>query len=303
MLSRKGVGDSLGTDSALTGRILVIDDEEPMRKLLHEMLTMGGHEVVTAVDGQDGIERLQEERFDVIISDLAMPRKTGVDVLNAAKSIDPNYPVVIITGFPSPETAEKLIRVGASEFITKPFEMDKVLITVIKLLAMGKYGTGMTSGPAAAEYRAPQGLEDVVWTYPQFHRLLRTEVERSQPGGGTFSLLLIEIDDIERHVEMDGEEGVGELNKNLAEALIHVMPPGTFIGHTSRAEFGLILSDSAKENAVALGELVQANSDWYFRTTFGAAFFPTDGLDAESLFTQARSQIQSIKEERGEKSS
>ncbi len=303
MVSRERTEDSRGTDSKLTGRILVVDDEEPMRRLLDEMLRMGGHDVVTAVDGQDGIERLQEEPFDVIISDLSMPRKTGVDVLKAAKSLDPNYPVVIITGFPSPETAEKLIRVGASEFITKPFEVDRIHITVTKLLAMGKYGSGETSGPATDEYRAPHGLDDEVWTYPQFHRLLRKEVERSQSSDGTFSLLLVEIDDIERHVEMDGEEGVGELNKTLAEALVNVVPPGAFIGHTSRAEFGLILPNRAKENAMALGELVQAHSEWYFRTTFGAAFFPTDGSDAESLITQARSQIQSLKEERGEISS
>lgn len=303
MASSERVDDSPGTDSALTGRILVVDDEEPMRKLLNEMLTTGGHEVTTAVDGQEGIERLQKERFDVVISDLAMPRKTGVDVLNAAKSIDPNYPVVIITGFPSRETAEKLIRIGASEFISKPFEVDKVLITVVKLLAMGKYGSGMTSGAATDGHVDSYDLNEDVWTYPQFHRLLRKEVERSQTGNGTFSLLLIEIDDIERHVEMDGEEGVRELNKTLAEALVNVIPPGAFIGHTGRAEFGLILPEREKENAVALGELVQANSEWYFRTTFGTAFFPTDGQDADSLSTQARLQIQSIKEARGERSS
>ena len=303
MVSRERVDDSHSTESTLTGRILVVDDEEPMRMLLREMLTLGGHEVVTAVDGQDGIERLQEERFDVIISDLSMPRKTGVDVLNAAKSIDPSYPVVIITGFPTPETAEKLIRVGASEFITKPFEVEKVLITVIKLLAMGKYGTGATSGPATREYRAPHGLEDEIWTYPQFLRLLKKEVERSQTGDRAFSLLMVEIDDIERHLEIDGEEGVGELEKTLAEDLVLVMPPGAFIGHAGRAEFGLILPDMAKEEAVALGERVQANSEWYFKTTIGSVCFPMDGLDADSLINQARSQIQSIKQDRGEISS
>ncbi len=302
MVSWEGVDDAGSTDSTLTGRILVVDDEEPMRKLLHEMLTLGGHEVVTAVDGQDGIERLQEERFDVIISDLSMPRKTGVDVLNAAKSIDPNYPVVIITGFPTPETAEKLIRVGASEFITKPFEIEKVHITVIKLLAMRKFGSALTSGPVTGGFRAQDDLEDEVWTYPQFLRILRKEVERSQTSDRAFSLLMVEIDDIERHIELDGKEGVGELNKTLAEDLVLVMPPGAFIGHTSRAEFSLILPDRAKEDAVALGERVQANSEWYFRTTIGAACFPADGLDADSLINQARSQIQSIKEERGETS-
>lgn len=296
MVSRERVDDSHSAQSNLTGRILVVDDEEQMLGLLNEMLTLAGHEVVTAVDGQDGIERLQEEQFDVIISDLAMPRKTGVDVLKAAKSVDPNCPVVIITGFPSPETAEKLIRIGASEFITKPFEVDRVNITVTKLLAMRKYGSELASEPAAGEDRAPPGLEDEVWTYPQFLRLLKKEVGRSGTGDRPFSLLMFEIDDIERHMEMGGEQGIGELNKTLAEALILIAPPGAFIGHTSRVEFGLILPDMAKEDAVALGELVQANSDWYFRISIGVAYCPEDGKDAESLVKEARSQIRSTRE-------
>ncbi len=296
MVSMESVDDSRGTGSTLTGRILVVDDEEPMRKLLHEMLTMGGHEVVTAVDGQDGIERIQAEQFDVIITDLAMPRKTGVDVLNAAKGIDPNYPVVIITGFPSPETAEKLIRVGASEFITKPFEVDRIHITVTKLLAMRKFGSAVVSETVTGDFRAPNGLEDEVWTYPQFYRLLRKEVERSQAGERTFSLLMFDIDGIERHMEIDGEKGLSELNKTLAEALILVAPPGAFLGHTGRVEYALILPDMPNEDAMALGERVQANSEWYFKTTFGTACYPTDGVDAESLITQTRSQIQSIRE-------
>ena len=303
MVSKERVDDSRSTDSKLTGRILVVDDEEPMRKLLDEMLTLFGHEVVTAVDGQDGIERLQEERFDIVISDLSMPKKTGVDVLKAAKSVDPNYPVVIITGYPSPETAEKLIRIGASEFITKPFEMDRVHITVTKLLAMQKFGSGGMSGPVTGGNRELEGLDDEVWTYPQFFRLLRKEVGRTRTGDGTFCLLMVEIDDIERHIEMDGEEGIGELNKTLAEALILNAPPGAFIGYTNRMEFGLILPDRAKEDAVALGERVQANSEWYFRTTFGAACFPEDGQDAESLISGARFRIRSIREDDGAKSS
>lgn len=303
MVSGERVADSRSSESKLTGRILVVDDEEPMRKLMHEMLTLGGHEVVTAVDGQDGINRLQQERFDVIISDLSMPRKTGVDVLNAAKSIDPNYPVVIITGYPSPETAEKLIRVGASEFITKPFEMDKIHITIAKLLAMRKFGSATMSGSGADGNQAPEGLDDEVWTYPQFFRLLRKEIGRSRTSERVFSLLIFEIDDIERHIEMDGEEGVRELNKTLAEALILVTPPGAFVGSINRSEFGLILPDMTKEDATALGERVQANSEWYFRTTFGAACFPEDGLDAEIMINHVHLQILSIRKERGETSS
>ena len=164
------------------------------------------------------------------------------------------------------------------------------------LLAMRKFGTAVVPETVTGDFRAPNGLEDEVWTYPQFYRLLRKEVERSQAGERTFSLLMFDIDGIERHMEIDGEKGLAELNKTLAEALILVAPSGAFLGHTGRVEYALILPDMPNEDAMALGERVQANSEWYFKTTFGTACYPTDGADAESLITQTRSQIQSIRE-------
>ena len=81
-------------------------------------------------------------------------------------------------------------------------------LTLIKLLAMRKFGSALLSEPATGENRAPEGLEEEVWTYPQFFRLLRKEVGRSRTGDRTFSFLMFEIDDVNRHFEMDGEEGV-----------------------------------------------------------------------------------------------
>ena len=133
-------------ESRRPARILVVDDEESIRDLLRLVLTGEGYSVVTANDGEEAIEHLEAQRFDLVITDLVMPRVNGVEVLRAAKRIDSNFPVIVITGYPSVETMTELVRLGAGDYLTKPFNVDVVLVTVAKLLEMGRMSGEPGSG-------------------------------------------------------------------------------------------------------------------------------------------------------------
>ena len=137
----------LGQEESRQARILVVDDEESIRDLLRLVLTGQGYSVVTANSGEEAIEYLDARRFDLVITDLVMPGVNGVEVLRAAKRIDPNYPVMVITGYPSVETVTKLVRLGAEDYVTKPFNIDVVRVTVAKLLEMGR----MDGEPGSSE--------------------------------------------------------------------------------------------------------------------------------------------------------
>ena len=123
-------------------RILVVDDEEMIGTLLTELLTREGYQVTTASDGQQAVDLLDRERFGLVITDLVMPGLNGIEVLMAAKRIDPRFPVVVMTGYPSVETVTRLIRLGAGDYITKPFNVDIILVTVAKLLEMRRVSEG-----------------------------------------------------------------------------------------------------------------------------------------------------------------
>ncbi len=133
-------------EEARPARILVVDDEESIRDLLRLVLTGEGYSVVTVNDGEEAIEHLEAQRFDLVITDLVMPVVNGVEVLRAAKRIDPNYPVIVITGYPSVETVTELVRLGAGDYLTKPFNVDVVRVTVAKLLEMGRISGEPGSG-------------------------------------------------------------------------------------------------------------------------------------------------------------
>lgn len=107
-----------------------------MRSLLTEILAQEGHQVTTAADGEEVVALLEREPFDLIMTDLVMPGLSGIEVLRAAKRIDPDCPVIIMTGYPSVESVVRLVRLGAVDYITKPFNVDVVKVTVAKLLEM-----------------------------------------------------------------------------------------------------------------------------------------------------------------------
>ena len=282
-------------DSALIGRILVVEDDETILNVLDEILTSRGHEIVTAVDGLEAIELLHTDRFDLIITDIVMPGKTGLDVLNEARALDPRYPVILITGNPSEETTEKLIRVGAYEFIVKPFDNDRVLMAVTRLLAIRKYGPTSPSDQSIDLEVNLEGIEDEIWSYSQFMRLLSKEINRSGVHQRIFSLAVIDIDEFERHMEVDGRQRTAELARILALDLVRYAPQGTIIGRTNDVEYSLLMPEIGREFAEAWADRIRSDSDWYFKITYGVCFFPDNGADPLHLMDQARAEIRFIR--------
>lgn len=111
-------------------RILVVDDERPIREGCHRVLTNKGYEVVTAENGQVALQILGKEIIDLILLDLKMPILSGEEVLKISQESYPDIPVIIITGHGTVDTAVECMKKGAYDFITKPFQMDPFLLTV-----------------------------------------------------------------------------------------------------------------------------------------------------------------------------
>jgi two-component system response regulator PilR (NtrC family) len=111
-------------------RILVVDDERSMRELLAIVLKREGYEVFLAENGRSAVAALGREPFDLLISDIKMPDMSGVDVLRSAKQIDPDILGIMITAFASTETAVEAMRLGACDYLSKPFDIDLLKMKV-----------------------------------------------------------------------------------------------------------------------------------------------------------------------------
>ncbi len=114
-------------------RILVVDDEASIRDLCARVLTRSGFKVTMASTGEDAVRRLQDEPFDLVISDIRMPGISGMDVLVMAKTLHPSIAVILITGFGTSEVVERANQSGADRILAKPFNALELLAMVRKI--------------------------------------------------------------------------------------------------------------------------------------------------------------------------
>lgn len=118
----------------MKSRILVVDDEESIREFLEIMLRKEGYEVTCAEDGQKGLDILKKKSFDLVISDLQMPNMTGIELLRQVHDSYPDLLFMMITAFGTTETAVEAMKLGAYDYITKPFKIDEVRIVIANAL-------------------------------------------------------------------------------------------------------------------------------------------------------------------------
>lgn len=128
---KKMVPKKLG--GTMKKNILVCDDEEGIRESLNLILEKD-YNVLFATNGREAIETINSKPVDLVILDIKMPKMDGLETLKELKKANPNTKVIIATGYKSVETAQQAIRLGASNYIVKPFESDQVLKVVKKSL-------------------------------------------------------------------------------------------------------------------------------------------------------------------------
>ena len=111
-------------------KILVVDDEQGLRDVLSIMLKRTGYAVTSVADGEEAVELLNKEIFDLVITDLRMPNVDGMEVLKVAKSASPETVVLVITAFASADSAVEAMKQGAYDYLTKPFQVDEVQLII-----------------------------------------------------------------------------------------------------------------------------------------------------------------------------
>ncbi len=168
-----------------TGRILIVEDRDSLRRMLELALRQEGYEVEAAADGLSGIRRVEEQPFDLVLTDLKLPDASGLDVLAASRRAQPRAPVVVLTGFGTVATAVEAMKLGAYDFLEKPVEIDDLAAMIA-----GAIGERDES----ALFRAP-GAPPILGRHPRLRAALR---------------LLQRVAPTESTVLLTGESGTGK---------------------------------------------------------------------------------------------
>jgi two-component system nitrogen regulation response regulator NtrX len=110
--------------------ILIIDDEKSIRKTLTEILSYEGYKIDEAVDGEEGLKKFSEKAYDVVLCDIKMPKLDGIEFLDRSKQVNPDVPVIMISGHGNVDTAVEAVKKGAFDYISKPPDLNRLLITL-----------------------------------------------------------------------------------------------------------------------------------------------------------------------------
>jgi two-component system response regulator PilR (NtrC family) len=193
-------------------KILIVDDEQSMRDFLAIMLKKEGHEVVAAGTGNDALKAIQAEIFDLVITDVKMPGMDGIEVLKTIKDISSETVVIMITAFATAETAVEAMKLGAYDYIIKPFKVDELKLIIQNSLEKRFLRKENILLKREIEFRA--GFENFIG--------------KSEPMQRVFSLIR-QVADTNSTVLITGESGTG---KELVAKAVHFSSPrkvGPFI--------------------------------------------------------------------------
>jgi len=181
--------------------ILVIDDDPAVRNILEDFLHLKGFEVTVTGDGESGVNLIQERRFDLYLVDLVLPKMGGMEVLKEVSSRNINIPAIVITGFGAIATAVEAIKLGAFDYITKPFVLEELLLVVQRALDFSKLKQENISLKRQLKQRYDyQGL---IGSSPQMQKVYG---------------LIKKVSDTDATILIEGESGTG---KELIAKTIH----------------------------------------------------------------------------------
>ena len=110
--------------------ILIIDDEKAIRKTLSEILSFEGYKIDEAGDGEEGLKRFTDKSYDLVLCDIKMPKLDGIEFLDRAKAVNPDIPIIMISGHGNIDTAVEAVKKGAYDYISKPPDLNRLLITI-----------------------------------------------------------------------------------------------------------------------------------------------------------------------------
>jgi two-component system nitrogen regulation response regulator NtrX len=178
--------------------IMIIDDEKAIRKTLSEILSYEGYKIDEAGDGEEGLRKFREKEYDVILCDIKMPKIDGIEFLEKAKEANPDIPIIMISGHGTIETAVEAVKKGAYDYISKPPDLNRLLITIRN--AMDK--TSLVAETKVLKRKVSK-VQDMIGESVPIHKIRET-IEKVAP--------------TDARILVTGENGVG---KELVARWVH----------------------------------------------------------------------------------
>ncbi len=166
-------------------KVLLADDDKSLRRVLQFKLEKQGYAVTAVADGAEALEQIRADRWDLLLSDIKMPRVDGIELLEQARALQPDLKIILITAHATVSQAVKAVKLGAFDYITKPFDDDQLFVTVEKALAFKRLES--ENRQLREQLRQQDRTPEPIGISPAFQEMMRL-VDRIAPTDATVLL-------------------------------------------------------------------------------------------------------------------
>ena len=287
--------------------ILIIDDEDDILALLSSLLENEGYKIITACNGREGLEKFQEHNPDLILSDVKMPVKDGIEVLREIKTKESDTEVIILTGHSDEATAIDCLRLGAYDYFCKPLEDIDVLLTAVERV-LEKRDLELKNR-ALIQQLEEMAIKDSLtglYNYRYLQKCLDEEIERSRRYGHNFFILMIDVDHFKDLNDTHGHLFGDHVLKKVGELISQELRYSDRLFRYGGEEFLVLMNEISKDdvpNTVARLLAAIRNHTFTFEdqkskitVSMGGAFFPEDVDSKVSLIKTADQALYRAKE-------
>ena len=269
-------------------RVLIVDDEQKTLDLIEEYLLGHDFDVTTAMSGEQAVAFVQKDLFHIAIVDLHLPGMTGSELLKSIKRIRPDIQAVMITGYGTIRDAVECMKLGASDFITKPILLDHLHLTIRRILEEVRL---KEEAELAGYYRNLSRTDELTGMYNFRHLMsvLKKEVSRHLRYNRTMTLAMIDIDDFKMYNDAKGHEKGNELLVRLSHVFKHNTRNCDILTRYGGEEFIILFPETSIEEAVVVSERIcsTVESTLEVSVTIGLSSLPKDSNNPHEVIKMA----------------
>lgn len=283
-----------------TYKILIVDDEEDIRGMLHDFLTRSGHTCETAADGVEALGKTERSGFDAVIADIKMPGMDGITLTESLIKQYPDLPVMVMTGFTTEFNEMDAVRAGAREFISKPFTMKELSARFLKMMRDRHEIERLRE---LAHLDALTGLPN----RKLFMDRLNHALETARRYRHTFALFFVDLDNFKDVNDRLGHDTGDLLLKETAARLMECVRGSDTVARMGGDEFTVILTKVSGHEGTEIaarrvldafeGRFDLNGHNFRVSVSIGISLYPSDGQDGEILLKKADMAMYRVKEQ------
>ena len=304
-------------------RILVVDDESSLRSFFSKLLSGDGHEVIEAASGEDALELFKKENFPLVITDLKMSGMSGIDLMKEVRGMRPDTQFIIITSYASLDTAITAVRLGAYDYLTRPFEDVEIVSTVVNRAVekirlinenrdlinnLEKKNTELSRANEILKEMAIRDSLTGLFNHRYFQEALSVEVLRSRRHKRNFALMMIDVDHFKNFNDTNGHPEGDELLRLIAKIFTQRLRGSDIVARYGGEEFVIILNETERDNALLVAEKIreqiegnnfkgrESQPSGRVTVSIGIAEYPDNGEDPSALLKYADEAMYKAKE-------